>query len=131
MRLPFGGRDSGDDRERYRVIEVIGASDRLDEAVGRAADRIAQRRAEARRSSGRAALALLLTAAAAAAAWAGARALLARGAVPASVRGPLDAAAAALREVRDETLRARADAERELRGDHLARTGRTPPPGDP
>ena len=132
MRL-FGGRARAgdDDRERYRVIEVIGASDRLDEAVGRAADRIARRRAGARRSSGRAALALLLTAAAAAAAWAGARALLARDAATAPARGPLAAASAALRQALGEAQRAREAAERELRADHLARGGRTPPPEPP
>lgn len=67
---------------RYQVVEVIGASEQLDEAVGRAAERIAEQRSR-RASGGRGGLrsvALLAAAVAglAAAGYAATRALLGR-----------------------------------------------------
>ena len=113
---------------RYQVVEVIGASEQLDEAVGRAAERIAERRSRpaAGGRGGLRALALLAAAVAglAAAGYAAARALLGRDLDAEPLPGPLEGATGELRSARDaletgiaEGRRASAEAERELHED--------------
>ena len=130
-RWPRRGRASG--REpRYQVVEVIGASEQLDEAVGRAAERIAgQRAAPAARGGGSLRTLVLLAAAMAAMAAAGyaaLRALLRRDFEADPLPGPLEGATGDLSSAREaleagiaEGRRASAAAERALHEDLRAR----------
>ncbi|MYE46785.1 MAG: hypothetical protein F4X25_08570 [Chloroflexi bacterium] len=131
--MPRWRRRRGPEREpRYQVVEVIGASEQLDEAVGRAAERLAEQRAAAARR-GRRGLGklVLLTAAvtgAAAATYGALRALLGRGPEAGPLPGPLEGASGEAQSARDaieagiaEGRRASAEAERELREDLRAR----------
>ena len=113
---------------RYQVVEVIGASEQLDEAVGHAAERIAGRRASGA-SRGRGGLRgplLLLAALAgtAAGAYAALRALLGRDFEADPLPGPLEGASGELQSARDaieagiaEGRRASAAAEHDLQED--------------
>ena len=107
---------------------MIGASEQLDEAVGRAAERIVERRASGTRGGrvGLRSLALLVAAVAATAAagYAAARALLSRDLETEPLPGPLEGASGELRAARDaletgiaEGRLASAEAERELHED--------------
>ncbi len=146
MRLPFSGRgagSSGSNGVSYQVIEVIGASTKnLDDAVERAAQRIAERRRTARSLPGIDLIGLALLGAAAGAAYSAARALLDRDASSLRLPDPLKAAASGasgeLRQARTaveagivEARRTREVAERELRDDYLARSGRGPRAAEP
>ena len=117
---------------RYQVVEVIGSSEQLNEAVGLAAERIAGERAAptARGGTGLRTLVLLAAATAtlAAAGYAALRALLGRDFEADPLPGPLEGAAGELRVTREaleagiaEGRRASAEAERELREDLRAR----------
>ena len=117
---------------RYQVVEVIGSSEQLDDAVGRAAERIAGQRAAgaARGGSGLRTLVLLAAGvvATAAAAYAALRVLLGRDPDADPLPDPLEGAACELRSARDaleagiaEGRRASAEAERELHEDLRAR----------
>jgi len=138
MRLPFLGRGGGEsgDPIRYQIVEVIGSSAELGEAVEHAAERIAARRRSARRPlPGVDLLGLALFGVAAGGAYTAVRALLDRDSSELGLPAPLqDAASGAAGELRQaraamaagivEGRRARAEAERELRADYLARSGR-------
>ena len=117
---------------RYQIVEVIGSSEQLNEAVGRAAERIAEQRAApaARGGGGLRTLVLLAAAMAAmaAAGYASLRALLRRDFEADPLPGPLEGATGDLRSAREaleagiaEGRRARAKAERALREDLRAR----------
>ena len=117
---------------RYQIVEVIGSSEQLDEAVGRAAERIAgQRAATAARGGGSLRTLVLLAAAMAAMAAAGyaaLRALLRRDFEANPLPGPLEGATGDLSSAREaletgiaEGRRASAAAERALREDLRAR----------
>ncbi len=128
MRPRWPSRRRAPQREpRYQVVEVIGASEQLDDAVGRAAERLAGQRAEreAGGGGGLRTLALLVAALAgtAAAGYAAARALLGRDAAD-PLPGPLEGASGELQSARGaleagvaEGRRASAEAERELHED--------------
>ncbi len=130
-RWPRRRRTSG--REpRYQVVEVIGSSEQLDEAVGRAAERIAGQRSAGARSGGGGLRTLVLLAAAmaatAAAGYASIRALLRRDFEADPLPGPLEGATADLSSARAaleagiaEGRRASAEAERALREDLRSR----------
>ena len=141
MRLPFigrGARDGGGNGISYQVVEVIGASAKhLDDAVERAAQRIAERQHTARPFPRIDLVGLALLVAAAGGAYATARTLLerdpARLGLPEPLQGAASGASEELRQARSaveagivEARRARAVAERELRDDYLARSGRGP-----
>ncbi len=129
MRPRWPSRRRTREREpRYQVVEVIGASEQLDEAVGRAAERITERRTSGATGGriGLRSLALLVAAVAgtAAAGYAAARALLGRDLDTEPLPGPLEGAGDELRAARDaletgiaEGRRASAEAERELHED--------------
>ena len=133
-RWPRRRRASGQE-PRYQVVEVIGSSEQLNEAVGLAAERIAeQRAAPAARGGGglRGLRTLLLLAAAmaatAAAGYAALRVLLGRDFEANPLPGPLEGATGELRSARDaleagiaDGRRASAEAERDLREDLRAR----------
>ena len=125
-------RRASEQRPRYQVVEVIGSSEQLNEAVGLAAERIAgQRGAGAARSRGGLRTLLLLAAAMAATAAAGyaaLRVLLGRDFEANPLPGPLEGATGELRSARDaleagiaDGRRASAEAERDLREDLRAR----------
>ena len=130
-RWPRRRRASG--REpRYQVVEVIGSSEQLNEAVGLAAERIAEQRATPA-AHGRGGLRTLLLlaaamAATAAAGYAALRALLHRDLEANPLPGPLEGATGELRSAREaleagiaEGRRASAEAERALREELRAR----------
>ena len=117
---------------RYQIVEVIGSSEQLNEAVGLAAERIAEQRAApaARGGGGLRTLVLLAAAMAAmaAAGYASLRALLRRDLEADPLPGPLEGATGDLRSAREaleagiaEGRRASAAAERALREDLRAR----------
>ena len=117
---------------RYQVVEVIGSSEQLNEAVGLAAERIAEQRAApaARGGGGLRTLVLLAAAmaATAAAGYAALRALLRRDFEADPLPGPLEGATGDLRSAREaleagiaDGRRASAEAERALREDLRAR----------
>ncbi|MYB40614.1 MAG: hypothetical protein F4X76_00165 [Chloroflexi bacterium] len=121
-------RRAREPQPRYQIVEVIGASEQLDEAVGRAAERIVERRTSGAGGSrgGLRTLALLVAAVAgtAAAGYAAARALLGRDLETRPLPGPLDGATGEVRAARDaleagiaEGRRASIEAERDLHED--------------
>ena len=125
-------RRASEQRPRYQVVEVIGSSEQLNEAVGLAAERIAEQRAApaARGGGGLRTLVLLAAAmaATAAAGYAALRALLGRDFEADPLPGPLEGATGDLRSARDaleagiaDGRRASAEAERALREDLRAR----------
>ena len=130
-RWPRRRRASG--REpRYQVVEVIGSSEQLNEAVGLAAERIAEQRSAGATRGGGGLRTLVLLAAAmaatAAAGYASLRALLRRDFDADPLPGPLEGATGDLRSAREaleagiaEGRLASAKAERALREDLRAR----------
>ena len=125
-------RRASEQRPRYQVVEVIGSSEQLDEAVGLAAERIAGQHAEGAARGGGGLRTLLLLAAAmaatAAAGYAALRVLLGRDFEANPLPGPLEGATGELRSARDaleagiaDGRRASAEAERELHDDLRAR----------
>ncbi len=125
MRPRWPSRRATSEREpRYQVVEVIGGSDQLEEAVGHAAEHIAERRSAGAAGGRRGLRSLALLAAAvaglAAAGYAAARVLL--GGDTATTRP--DGTSAEPQSARDilaagiaEGRRASAEAERELHED--------------
>lgn len=143
MRLPFPRRRRGAGGEgiSYQIVEVIGASEQLGEAVERAGQRIAERQRSTRSLPGVDLVGLALLGAAAGGAFVAVRTLLDRDPSSLALPGPLQGTAAGasgeLRHARAafeagiiEGRRAREAAERELQAEYLARSGRGSQPAE-
>ena len=145
MRLPFFGRGITDsnDHVSYQIIEVIGASEQLGEAVERASEYIADRQSNARHLHLPSAdlLGFALFAIAAGGAYLAARALLDRNVssqrLPMPLQDTLTHASTELRHVRSafatvivEGRRAQEAATHDLREEYFELSGRVTAPDE-